>query len=122
MRDRMYLVGAAAVTAAALVFRADPPVGWRPPPVDPASRPVAGAPLAGALLFGGTVDLNAATVADLRALPGIGPARAERIVAERDRRGGFASVDDLATVPGIGEATLAAAAPYLRIGPRRRRS
>ena len=48
------------------------------------------------------VDLNRATTGELRELPGIGPALAQRIVEHRDREGTFASVDDLRRVPGIG--------------------
>jgi len=48
------------------------------------------------------VDLNQATVADLEALPGIGPKLAQRVIAHRDARGPFHSVDDLRHVRGIG--------------------
>ncbi len=56
---------------------------------------------------GGLIDLNLATAADLETLPGIGPTLADAIIAERDRRGGFTSVDDLRSVRGIGEARFA---------------
>jgi competence protein ComEA len=56
---------------------------------------------------GGLIDLNLATVADLETLPGIGPTLAAAIIAERDRRGGFTSVDDLRSVRGIGESRFA---------------
>lgn len=48
------------------------------------------------------VDLNQATVADLEALPGIGPKLAQRVIDHRDERGPFHSVDDLRQVRGIG--------------------
>ena len=48
------------------------------------------------------VNLNAATVADLETLPGIGPALAERIIAYRTEHGGFRRVEDLLEVSGIG--------------------
>ena len=52
---------------------------------------------------GGTpVDLNSADAAALDALPGIGPATAAKIVADRAANGSFKSVDDLGRVPGIG--------------------
>lgn len=54
----------------------------------------------------GTVDLNTADQAALEALPGIGPALAERIVAWREDNGRFRTVDDLLAVPGIGEKVL----------------
>jgi competence protein ComEA len=51
---------------------------------------------------GGKVDLNTATVADLDTLPGVGPATAAKIIADRDENGPFRSPEDLMRVPGIG--------------------
>ena len=48
------------------------------------------------------VNLNAATVAELETLPGIGPALAQRIISYREQHGGFRRVEDLLEVPGIG--------------------
>jgi competence protein ComEA len=56
---------------------------------------------------GGRVDLNTATLADLDALPGIGPVTAQRILDWRSVHGRFASVDQLREVDGIGEARFA---------------
>jgi competence ComEA-like helix-hairpin-helix protein len=50
------------------------------------------------------LNLNQADVASLVALPGIGPALAERIVTYRQQVGAFASFEDLTDVPGIGPA------------------
>ena len=47
-------------------------------------------------------DLNHATVAELLCLPGIGPALAERLVAERAAHGPFRDIADLARVKGLG--------------------
>ena len=55
----------------------------------------------------GLVNVNTATAAQLEELPGIGPALASRIVADRERNGPYASVDDLQRVSGIGPATVA---------------
>ncbi|MGY2084197.1 helix-hairpin-helix domain-containing protein [Blastococcus sp. SYSU DS0539] len=66
--------------------------------------PAGGAPAGAA---GGRVDLNTAGVAELDALPGIGPVLAQRIVDHRTRAGGFRSVEELDDVPGIGPATAA---------------
>ncbi len=49
------------------------------------------------------LDLNAATAADLEALPGIGPVLAQAILDHRRRLGRFRSVEDLLGVRGIGE-------------------
>jgi competence ComEA-like helix-hairpin-helix protein len=46
-------------------------------------------------------DFNAASAEDLKGLPGIGPALAERIIARR-RSAPFRSVDELIEVSGIG--------------------
>ena len=53
----------------------------------------------------GSVNLNTATVAQLEALPGIGPAVAQRIVEYRQKSGGFKKVEELMNVRGIGETT-----------------
>jgi competence protein ComEA len=62
------------------------------------------------------VDLNRATAVELEALPGIGPALAERIVAWRTRNGRFRTLEDLIEVRGIGPATLERLRPYLKLG------
>ncbi len=49
------------------------------------------------------VDLNTATVAQLDALPGVGPVTAQHIVDWRTRNGGFAKIEQLREVDGIGE-------------------
>jgi competence protein ComEA len=54
----------------------------------------------------GPLDLNTATLDQLDELPGVGPATAKAILAERERRGRFRSVDDLLDVRGIGPAKL----------------
>lgn len=54
----------------------------------------------------GVVHLNSADVTALDALPGVGPATAQRIVDWRAQNGGFRTVDDLEQVPGIGPAKL----------------
>ena len=56
----------------------------------------------------GPIDVNRANAVELQTLPGVGPATAEAIVAERDRNGPFVSFADLERVPGIGPAKLAA--------------
>ncbi len=54
------------------------------------------------------VDVNAATVAQLDAVRGIGPKTAQVIVDERTRSGRFESMEDLSDrVKGIGPAKLA---------------
>ena len=67
-----------------------------------ALEPQGGAAVDGAAQ-GGLLNLNTATPAQLEELPGIGPTLAAAILAERDRRGGFKSINELRDVRGIGE-------------------
>jgi competence protein ComEA len=61
------------------------------------------------------LGLNGATREALERLPGVGPALAQRILEERERRGGFSTVDDLLSVRGIGPATLERLRPLLTV-------
>jgi competence protein ComEA len=54
----------------------------------------------------GPVHLSSATLADLDALPGVGPVTAQKILDYRQAHGAFTSVDELDAVPGIGPATI----------------
>ncbi len=63
--------------------------------------------LAGAAFAADKVNINTADAATLAAaLNGIGPAKAEAIVAYRSENGPFRSADQLAEVRGIGLATV----------------
>lgn len=80
-----------------------------PPPVAGASGgSAAGAPAA-------PIDLNRATPAELDTLPGVGPATAAAIITWRDKNGGFRRVEDLVEVPGIGPARLERLRPLVRV-------
>ncbi|MCW8328286.1 ComEA family DNA-binding protein [Photobacterium sp. SDRW27] len=55
-----------------------------------------------------TVNINTANAEELDTLlVGIGPEKAERIIAYRTANGKFATADDLAKVKGIGASTVA---------------
>ena len=54
------------------------------------------------------VDINSADATALETLPGIGPATAARILADREANGPFTSPEDLARVSGIGDKKLEA--------------
>jgi len=49
------------------------------------------------------ININKATTAELDALPGIGPALAQRIVDWRDANGGYEVIEDIKKVKGIGD-------------------
>jgi len=57
-------------------------------------------------LLGLPINLNLATTEEMVLLPGIGPARAERIVRAREKRGEFSTLHELLDVRGIGGKTL----------------
>jgi competence protein ComEA len=63
----------------------------------------------------GIVDINSASLADLDALPGVGPSTAQAIIDYRIANGPFASVDDLLNVRGIGPSKLAAMRARVRV-------
>lgn len=81
--------------------------------VVPARAPAGGAAVGGGGGAGtaGTaapISLSRATAAELESLDGIGPTLAARIIEWRTAHGGFASVDQLMEVPGIGPARMEA--------------
>lgn len=62
---------------------------------------------------GETLDPNRSPEEELNRLPGVGPATATAMVAERERSGGFQRPEDLLRVRGIGPATLERIRPFL---------
>lgn len=105
---------AAGLIACALALVALAQSAAEPAFQDPAPAPAPRAQVR-ELLQGQTLELNSASAADLELLPGVGPKLAERIVAERMRRGGFRSLDELRAVKGVGPHTLARLRPWLRV-------
>lgn len=53
------------------------------------------------------ININFADAETLQLLPGIGPERAEAIIAYREEHGIFVTKEELLNVPGIGEGILA---------------
>jgi len=72
-----------------------------------AAGPAATAPAPGSSGGAGPLDLNSATVAQLDALPGVGPVLAQHIVDWRTEHGRFDSVEQLNAVSGIGDSKFA---------------
>jgi competence protein ComEA len=63
----------------------------------------------------GVVNLNTATVEQMQLLPGIGPAVAARIVAQREAEGPFRKAEELMLVRGVGERTFANMKPWIAL-------
>jgi competence protein ComEA len=63
----------------------------------------------------GKLNLNTASDEQLQLLPGVGPAKSERIVEYRQKNGKFRRVQDLRRVKGFGQKTLKKLAPYLSV-------
>ena len=64
---------------------------------------------------GGKVDLNRATKEELMTLPGIGEVKAEAILQYRSEHGGFAAVESLQEISGIGEKTFQRLAELVKV-------
>ncbi|WP_084134571.1 ComEA family DNA-binding protein [Paenibacillus harenae] len=65
----------------------------------------------------GRLDINAATAEELDELKGIGPSKAQAIVADREQNGKFKSERDLLRVKGIGEKLLSGMQDSIVAGP-----
>ena len=73
------------------------------------------APRSGKKSVTGKLNLNTATVEELMLLPGVGPGKAERIVAFRGKHGPFKRIADLRKVKGFGYKTLKKLEPFLDV-------
>ncbi len=61
------------------------------------------------------LNLNTATLEQLKALPGIGEATAKKILELRDSKGGFKSLEELKEVKGIGDKKFEVLKNYLTL-------
>lgn len=61
------------------------------------------------------VNINTATQAQLQTLPGIGQARAEAIIADREANGPFRIPEDITRVSGIGQGILEGILDYITV-------
>lgn len=93
----------AVLMSAVCAWAASPHIVRREPPPDPPTF---------------RLDLNTASVAELRMLPGVGPRRAQLILQARQKQGGFSSVSQLAGVRGLGLGLTRRIEPMVRVaGP-----
>jgi len=67
------------------------------------------------MALGIPLSINDESETGLIALPEIGPGLARAIVMERENRGGFRSVEELTSVPGIGAHRLMKIRPYVKL-------
>jgi competence protein ComEA len=61
------------------------------------------------------VNLNTATMDQLATIPGIGVKTAERIIAYREKNGGFKKIEDLMNVSGVGEKSFLKMKPLITV-------
>jgi len=71
------------------------------------------------LALGMPLDINRASKEDLMLINGIGEKTAEKIIALRQRLGGFSHVEQLMQIKGIKEKRFAKLKPYLYVGKNR---
>lgn len=83
-------------------------LAWRVHCLSPSPLPLA----PGAALPPPRIDLNRASLAEIEALPEVGPVLAAAIVSGRPYR----SLGDLARVPGMGPRTVERVAPWVAFG------
>src|SRR5438309_4087112 len=87
------------VLLAALLCAATEPLAL-PPPAQTVERAAKPRKRPGKVALTGVLNVNRATEAELRLLPGIGKRRAELIVARREKKP-FASVDEVGRIKGM---------------------
>ena len=61
------------------------------------------------------VNLNTATMDQLATIPGVGVKTAERIIAYRQKNGGFKKIEDLMNVSGVGEKSFLKMKPLITV-------
>lgn len=65
----------------------------------------ASTPSSGSAETEGKVNINTATMDELMTLPGIGETKAQAIIDTRDEKGGYKDIEEIKDAPGIGDST-----------------
>ena len=65
-----------------------------------------------------TINLNTATLDQLATLPGVGQKTAERILEYRTKNGGFKKIEELMNIKGIGEKNFLKLKPLVSAPPK----
>ena len=84
------------------------------PAVGQEEEPAVDAP-AGEQTNNDKIKINTASSDEMTQLPGIGPAKAEAIIAHRDNHGLFQTPEDLLEISGIGEKTLETLIEHIQV-------
>lgn len=108
-QDKIYIPGKGDKTEAAQTANSAAASASASSPSASASSSTSGA------ASGDLINLNTATASDLQKLNGIGEKKAEQIIAYRQEKGSFKSIDELKEVSGIGDKTFAAIKDQLTI-------
>lgn len=110
MRRLTFVIGmlVAALVASAPAAQAQAAAGAKKTPAAARVRATPGAP----------VNLNAATLAQLQTLPGVGASTAQRIVDYRQKNGAFKKVEELMNVKGLGEKSFLKLKPLITVGEK----
>jgi competence protein ComEA len=64
---------------------------------------------------GAPVNLNAASIAQLQTLPGVGASTAQRILDYRQKNGAFKKIEELMNVKGVGEKSFLKLKPLITV-------
>ncbi|MBT9177549.1 MAG: ComE operon protein 1 [Firmicutes bacterium] len=80
-----------------------------------ATAPTPAGALGSSPTAGGTININTALQTELETLPGIGPTKAQAIIAHRTQHGAFARIEDIQNVRGIGEKTFERLRSLIRV-------